>query len=67
MIEASIAKAIAEEVGRLVRELQPAGHPDDLVAVPPVQFCPGYRPGCHESRGNSDERWLRLQDSNLGI
>lgn len=37
-METSIAKAIAEEVGRLVRELQPAGHPDDLVELPgPLQ------------------------------
>lgn len=34
MIEATIARAIAEEVGRLVREQHPTGSPDDLVRLP---------------------------------
>lgn len=38
MIEEVISKAIANEVARLVRDLAPTGHPDDLIELPgPLQ------------------------------
>jgi hypothetical protein len=37
-LDSAIARAIAEEVARLLRELAPTGSPDDLVALPgPLQ------------------------------